>query len=1396
MPIITSLSGAFTQQLAATLTRISLTPSGSQANGNSGLWNALSAQVFSGDGRRIVFETLATDIVPGDTNGVVLDAVMRDLFAGTTTRVSLTTTGTQQASGNVLAANLSADGRYVFFAGLGTFVPNDTNNQNDVFRRDLLTGDVIRVTTDSAGGQISSMAGTAFSNSADGRYVVFGSAATTLVVGDTNNQPDVFRKDLITGAVERVSTATGGAQVSAGSSDASISADGRYVVFSSVGSSLVAGDTNAVQDIFVKDMVTGVTTRVSTDSVGGQANGASSVARISADGRFVTFTSAANNLVAGDTNGASDVFRKDLLTGSIVRVSTDSSGAQATGGVSDIARISADGRFVAFRSDATNLVTGDTNARSDVFLKDLNTGAITRVTVDGQTLSQITGPGTIFDLAISADGRFVAIDTENNTLVPGDTVTGDVFIYDSYRGAVQNGLSDGGKVVTLQVGTTGGDILDVSWGDGTSSNRAVTSRADATLSTFDHAYANAGRYTITAVSTNPGVLGAAVTTATAIIATDAPGMQVVSNGIDGLANSATVPEALSPNGRYVVLSSTATNLIPGSPSSNQFYWRDTQTGEIIMVSASAAGAPGNISTFGNAFASDDGARVMFSSVASNLLSGIDGNTASDIFLKNIRTGAVTLLSATQAGVQGNGSSLLTDASSDLTWIVLQSDSTNFGNGTGSNDTNAVPDIFLKNTQTGEIHNVSIANGVSGGQGNSASLDGRVSENGRYVAFTSSASNLVAGDTNLFNDVFLRDTQTNTTTRVSLGAGNAQINAGSILSDLSNDGSLVLFFTNAGLVGSDTNTVFDLYSRNIATGALTLVSATSGGTAIAGGVGSTPPEARYSADGRYVVFESSGQFSSADTNAVQDVFRKDLQTGELVRISSLDGNRGGSGFSGMFAAAADAQTIAFGTGANDLFGSTPTFTQTLLWKQGGALPQFISGTAGVDIVQASEISDIVSAGTGNDTLFLRGGNDTADGGAGNDLIAGGAGNDSIDGGSDIDTAVYTVARSGATVTPNGNGTVSVTTAADGSDTLRSIELLSFSDGLYTVGQFAAPGNAVVANFGPGAGGWSSQTQFPRHAADVTGDGRADILGFGQAGVFLSIAQSDGTFASPTLAVANFGQAAGWSNDNLYPRALADVNGDGRADIVGFGQSGVFVSLASASGTGAFSDPTFVLSNFGQASGWATQDGYARVLGDVNGDGMADIVGFGQAGVWVSLATGSGNFANPAFGLANFGQASGWSSDDLFHRELGDINGDGKADIVGFGQAGVWAALSLGGTSFAAPKLLLNNFGQSTGWTSQDAFARHVADVNGDGKADIVGFGQAGTYVSLASATQAGETELSPAAFNTSFFGQSNGWTSDNTYHRELADANGDKLADVIGFGQAGVYLATSGGWLIG
>jgi chitinase len=278
------------------------------------------------------------------------------------------------------------------------------------------------------------------------------------------------------------------------------------------------------------------------------------------------------------------------------------------------------------------------------------------------------------------------------------------------------------------------------------------------------------------------------------------------------------------------------------------------------------------------------------------------------------------------------------------------------------------------------------------------------------------------------------------------------------------------------------------------------------------------------------------------------------------------------------------------------------------------------------------------------------------------------------------------------------------------------------------------------FLPEAGGWTSDDLFPRHLADVNGDGRVDVVGFGGAGVWVSLANGAGGFGGMQLRYEGFGflpEAGGWTSDDRFPRQLADVNGDGRADIVGFGGAGVFAALAD--GSGGFGAMQLRYGGFGflpEAGGWTSDDRFPRQLADVNGDGRADIVGFGGAGVYVALADGAGGFGAMQLRYEGFGflpEAGGWTSDDRFPRQLADVNGDGRADIVGFGGAGVYVALADGSGGFGAMQLRYEGFGflpEAGNWTSDDRFPRQLADVNGDGRADIVGFGGAGVWVSLA------------------------------------------------------------------
>ncbi len=330
---------------------------------------------------------------------------------------------------------------------------------------------------------------------------------------------------------------------------------------------------------------------------------------------------------------------------------------------------------------------------------------------------------------------------------------------------------------------------------------------------------------------------------------------------------------------------------------------------------------------------------------------------------------------------------------------------------------------------------------------------------------------------------------------------------------------------------------------------------------------------------------------------------------------------------------------------------------------------------------------------------------------------------------------------------------------------------------------------LSAFTAGAGCWTSQNLYPRLLGDIDGDGKADIVAFGAGGVSVSLATSDGHFASPTNETGTFGAAAGgWSSQDQYPRLLADVNGDHMADIVAFGAGGVSVSLAS--GNGHFAAATNETGTFGtNAGGWSSQDQYPRLLADVNGDGMADIIAFGAGGVSVARATGSGHFAAATNETGTFGfSAGGWTSQDQYPRLLGDVDGDGKADIVAFGAGGVSVARAFGDGHFAAPTDETGSFGFTAGgWTSQDQYPRMLADINGDHMADILGFGAGGVSVSLAT----GNGHFAAATDEIGFFGtNAGGWSSQDLYPRALGDVNGDGAADIIGFGQPGVYEALS------
>lgn len=404
--------------------RVSVGSGGVQAEGGLSSIPSLSA-----NGRFVVFLSRATNLVAGDTNGAGRDVYVRDRRIGTTSRVDVVQE--EGGSGSFTGVgSISADGRYIVFqSAAANLVPGDTNNATDVFVHDRRRDATTRVSIGPGGAQADSSSQIP-TISADGRYVAFRSVATNLVPGDTNDQEDVFVHDRRTGTTTRVSVGAGGVQAEGGRSmPEAISADGRYVVFRSEAANLVPGDTNGATDIFVRDLVGRRTERVSVGSGGVQGQGfVDAGASISGDGRYVAFSSQAPNLVPGDTNDQADVFVHDRRTRTTTRVNLGPGGVQAEGGRSHAPTLSENGRYIAFASGASNLIAGDTNGQEDVFVHDRRTGTTSRVSVGpggAQSLGSSSQP------VISADGLHVAFTSSANDLVPGDTNNeSDVFVHD------------------------------------------------------------------------------------------------------------------------------------------------------------------------------------------------------------------------------------------------------------------------------------------------------------------------------------------------------------------------------------------------------------------------------------------------------------------------------------------------------------------------------------------------------------------------------------------------------------------------------------------------------------------------------------------------------------------------------------------------------------------------------------------------------------------------------------------------------------------------------------------------------------------------------------------------------------------------------------------------------
>ncbi len=673
--------------------------------------------------------------------------------------------------------------------------------------------------------------------SADGRYVVFTSTANDLVPGGNSFYSlNVFLRDRASNTTRLVSVNLGGAGGGNGNSMlGQVSTNGRFVVFQSDAGNLVSNDTNGFTDIFVRDLVALTTALVSVSTNGGPANGSSTDPVMTPDGRYVAFVSSASNLVPGDTNGVPDVFVRDLIAGTNYLVSVGAMlppGSPLSSSMATPA-ITPDGRYVAFFTIATNLVSQvPATSQGEVYVRDLFAGTTTWASTNAASIvSSTLGLSGIaaYHPRLSADGRYVAFKA-------GPASTGATNVILEYDRTM-------GTTATINTNGIGGSsLLDDSYGPEMTPD---------------------GRFL--AFAKNEGAAGLGYSSVHVWDSQAAVDTLVSDDGSGVPANTASYMPLISTNGQFVAFLSNATNLTASAVSGGfHIFLRNLQTSTTQLADVDTNGAGSSDDTLTSLSLCANGQFVAFSSPDGSLVK-MDMNRASDVFVRDCVAGTTEMVSRRDATVvpqAGDGFSTLTQksVSADGRWVAFSSAADDLM----PNDTNGEPDVFVRDTVAGT--NLLVSAGLGGG----ASLGGGstspvISANGRYVAFISAATNLVAGPVNTRANIFRRDLQTGTTVLVSVGTdGITPGNNDASDPVISADGQYVAFLSAANNLaagitnGANVNT----YWRNVTLGqTMGLKSAY---------IPTFVPS--LSSDGRYVSYLGIGAISQVrDTQLGTDIY---------------------------------------------------------------------------------------------------------------------------------------------------------------------------------------------------------------------------------------------------------------------------------------------------------------------------------------------------------------------------------------------------------------------------------------------------------------------------------------------------------------------------------------------